>query len=617
MEKRQGRMVAAPCYPAVTSLRHGAVTLIGHTSGLCVCRRCPPATAGLPFSPLPAPMKTLHLKPLLLCLALALPTAVYADERESLETLRATTINLIKALVQQGVLTQDKADEILRQATANAAAVTFGAPAAASTDAGSADENKQSAKSVRVPYVPEFVKRDLKEQIKSELLAQAKNERWIEQTRLPDWLSRFTFSGDMTLRFEQDLFRPACPTGTTAGTDTTSCNVDAATYQANVAGSTINNTTVNRQLTRLRATEGAEIGINTHTNAEFRLSTGAAGNPVTNFQTLGSNFSRPTIGVDRASIRYEPVSWLRLQGGRFSNPFFGSDLLWYDRLGFDGAYASAMPQLTPSLGLFATLGAFPLQDLEPNPTTDVKSKWLYGSQLGGKWTLADKSSLKVGLGYYDFVHVEGVPNDNSGVSVLNSNSAPLTFQKGNTQFALNQLSGSASAPFGLASRFRELNLTTQADLASFDPVHVTLLVDVAKNLGFDANEINARTGGAALSAAAGTTVYGVQDPKYGGLLRPRVNAFGTRLTVGKPMIRERGDWLGYIGYKYVERDAVLDAFNDPDFHLGGTDAKGWLAGASIGLDHDTWLSVKYLSTQAIDGLPLSIDVMQLDFNVRF
>lgn len=44
----------------------------------------------------------------------------YADERETLEELRATTINLIDLLVQEGVLPKNKADAIVKQATAQA-----------------------------------------------------------------------------------------------------------------------------------------------------------------------------------------------------------------------------------------------------------------------------------------------------------------------------------------------------------------------------------------------------------------------------------------------------------------------------------------------------------------
>ncbi len=558
-------------------------------------------------------MNTPSLKPIVLCLALALPLSTFADERESLESLRATTLNLIQALVQQGVLSKEKAEEIVRQASTPAAATgagaaTAGDAAATGGVAGAAAAGKELPKSVRVPYVPEFVKRELKDQVKAELLAQAKAERWIDATRLPEWLDRFSFSGDLTLRFEDDTFRPPCDTS--ASTSSTSCNVPAVLYNQ-LVGTNLNNTTANRQLLRLRATEGAEIRINEHTLAEFRLSTGSLSNPVTNFQTLGASFSRPAIGLNQASIRYEPVDWLRLQGGRFSNPFLGTDLLWYDRLGFDGVYVQGHPSLGEQLELFGTLGAFPLQDFEPSATSSVKSKWLYGSQLGGRWKIADATALKFGLGYYDFTHVEGVANDATGNNNLNGNSAPQFTQKGNTLMNINQLNTGAPV-YALASKFRELDLTTQLDLAQFDPVHVLWTVDMARNLRFDANEINARAGGgsAALPVA-------VSDLKYGGLIRPRVNAWGTRLTVGSPLIHRAGEWQGYLGYKYVERDAVLDAFNDPDFHLGGTDAKGWLAGGSLGIDRETWLTLKYFSAQAIDGLPLSIDVLQADFNTRF
>lgn len=42
--------------------------------------------------------------------------AVQAGEREELETLRQTTLNLIQVLVQQGVLTAEKADQLVKQA---------------------------------------------------------------------------------------------------------------------------------------------------------------------------------------------------------------------------------------------------------------------------------------------------------------------------------------------------------------------------------------------------------------------------------------------------------------------------------------------------------------------
>ena len=50
-----------------------------------------------------------------LCLTAAMP-ALGADQAEELRSLRDTTIALINSLVQQGVLSREKADQLIRQA---------------------------------------------------------------------------------------------------------------------------------------------------------------------------------------------------------------------------------------------------------------------------------------------------------------------------------------------------------------------------------------------------------------------------------------------------------------------------------------------------------------------
>jgi hypothetical protein len=72
-----------------------------------------------------------------------------------------------------------------------------------------------------------------------------------------------------------------------------------------------------------------------------------------------------------------------------------------------------------------------------------------------------------------------------------------------------------------------------------------------------------------------------------------------------------------FGYRYVERDAVLDAFTDSDFHLGGTDAKGYYIGADYAFTPRVFARLRYLSANEIDGAPLGIDVVQLDLNAAF
>jgi hypothetical protein len=103
-----------------------------------------------------------------------------------------------------------------------------------------------------------------------------------------------------------------------------------------------------------------------------------------------------------------------------------------------------------------------------------------------------------------------------------------------------------------------------------------------------------------------------------------IDGYQVGVSVGHPVIQDFGQWKIYLYYKFLGADAVVDAYTDTDFHLGGTDAKGWIFGADFGLTKNTWLSTRWLTADEIHGnqgdqfgLPLAIDVLQVDLNVRF
>ena len=78
--------------------------------------------------------------------------AYAADERQSLEELRNTVVNLLQALVDQGVISREKAQQMVKAAQDKAAA---DAAAVAKSDEGA----------VRVPYVPQIVKDEIAKQV--------------------------------------------------------------------------------------------------------------------------------------------------------------------------------------------------------------------------------------------------------------------------------------------------------------------------------------------------------------------------------------------------------------------------------------------------------------------
>src|SRR5260221_13635126 len=102
-----------------------------------------------------------------------------ADDIAKLRKLRDTTINLVNALVEQGVLTRAKADALIAQAQQAAAkpaaaAAPPGAPAgaAAPSERTLPTETPVAPGVVRVPYVPESVKEEIGKEVKQEINTQ-------------------------------------------------------------------------------------------------------------------------------------------------------------------------------------------------------------------------------------------------------------------------------------------------------------------------------------------------------------------------------------------------------------------------------------------------------------
>jgi hypothetical protein len=491
-----------------------------------------------------------------------------ADERQELEALRATTRKLIELLVSEGVLTQEKANALLRQA-----------------ESAAPPPGEKPAPAVRVPYVPDVVKERIKDELREEVVTRAKEERWTDPGRLPLWADRLVLEGDVRFRVQQDLLDGA--------------NAPAAFFQA--LGQNISNTTEDRTRLRVRARLGLHASIADGVRAGIGFATGATGStggPNSTNNTLGDFFNRQTAGFDFAYVRLQPIdqNWFTFTGGRFANPFFSTDLLWAPDLRFDGLAVAFTPILGETLKPFLTLGAFPLREFEPVPESNPtrRNKWLYGAQAGLDYGIAEGRLLRLGAAYYDYRNIEGIPNTDPFFPNQYDWSAPQFRQKGNTLFPIN-LAGDP-ALFGLASQFRVVNLTGELGLPYDGLRRLTFTVDWAKNVGFDAAEIAARTGGT---------------------LEPRAVALHARVEFGYRLIEHWGEWFVFGGYKRIERDSVLDAFNDGDFNLGGTNAKGWYLGGGWGLGRNAWLGFKYATANPIDGPPLAIDVLQVDLNARF
>ena len=560
-------------------------------------------------------LKPMVVKPIVLaiatmCLGLTV-NAAHAGERESLEQLRSTTVSLVNLLVQEGVLSKAKAEDLLRQATQDAAKAR---EKDALAEAEKAQANPQDAgvekaideKMVRVQYVPDIVKKEIKDEIKKEVMTKL-NYKAGERLGVPDWIDRLQWEGDLRLRYQGDRFAEG--------------NSEAYDFN-NLNGTTVTNTKEDQDRMRIRARLGVKVKVNDWMTAGVGLTTGSANDPISPNQTQGTKDAKYNFGLDRAYLKAEVKPWLNVVGGRFANPWLSTDLVWDPDLAFDGVAASFTPKITDNWSSFVTLGAFPLEQTEVtsgSPSANkAQSKWMYGSQVGIKWTSPNLSTVKLGLALYDFSHVEGMIND-TNFSTAYDGTSPTFKTKGNSYFNINEslACNSQSAnprcgdKYALSSKFREVNLTGQIDIATFNPVHVILTGDYVRNIGFDEQEIATRTG--------------LPASRTGGIGK-QVNGYQVKLAVGMPNTYKANEWQAFAAYKYLEADAVLDSYTDSDFHLGGTNAKGWIVGASYGIDKNTWLSARWFSADEISPrlngsgvaiAPLNIDVLMLDLNAKF
>lgn len=553
-------------------------------------------------------------------ITLVLAAPACADERESLEALRQTTMNLIEALVEQGVFSREKAAAMVKAAEQKAAAAAK-------------EQVKASAGKVRVQYVPEVVKTEIREQLKQEIVAQAKNERWAEPNAIPDWVDNLKWEGDLRVRYQVDKFdkNNATPTNfafesfndlvASLGSITAAGAEFGQTRAADLAavnslGKPTANTQENRERLRVRARLGMLAKISDEWSAGIRLATGSTTDRVSTNQTLGQDFNKYSLLVDRAFVKYDPTDWFSVTGGRIPNPWFSTDLVWDEDLNFEGAAATFKPTFgNGAIKPFLTFGAFPLKE-ENQPVS--QGRWMQGFQGGAQWDFSSNTRLKFGMAWYGFRDFEGRVEDPGSLDVAGATFKPAAAnygqyeysrnlrQKGNTLFRTNALGDTGTTSYwGLASRFHPINLTASLDLAQFDPVHVVLTGDWVKNTAFNRAEIASRTQGRIV----------LTDGKNHG--------YQYKMTVGMARVKNPRDWQVSAAYRYLGSDAVVDAFTDSDFGLGGTNMKGYTLGVQYGVDRNATLGVRWISADQIDSFTLnpahkfSVDGLQVDVNVRF
>lgn len=582
-----------------------------------------------------------RLKPALLACVVATsfsPAAALAQQVDSNK--------LLEIMVRKGLVTREEADAMIAEASTNAPAqVAARAPIPA---------GGRSADGVlTVPYVPQVVRDQIKEELRTELGQQAAAQGWARPGETPEWTRRISLYGDVRVRGEGRFFSdPVLDSNRTLiggnydqfpdwGLINGGNPWNSNRNSAGAVNPPYINSTEDRRRFRLRARLGLKAQVTDWISADIRLATGADHGAVSTNQTLGADGTgKYQIWLDRASLRLTPVSGVAIDFGRFANPFWTSDLVYDNDMNFDGVAISGSGELTSGLRAFGTAGAFPVFNTSMNfGSRDVGAfastdKYLYGVQAGLEFSPVERLSLKGAVAYFHYDGAEGRFSSQCGFlqeSCDTDETRPAFQQYGNTMRALRNFKEDPSLPpgttatpqyFGLASKFRILTYRGQAEYRFGQTTGVRLEGEYAVNLDYDRSDLAAiavNNFAPDIRYSNGTEVKGgYRGSGYGWQGRLTFGVLDLGLGFGQPnWSAKAGDWSAHIGYRRLGSDAVIDGFADSDFGLGGTNVKGWFAGANYGIAKNSFIGLRWMSADEIAGQPLSVDRAFIDLSTKF
>ena len=522
------------------------------------------------------------------------PAPSPTSEQSVLE-LRNTVVNILQGLVQRGVLTQQDAQTIVADAQKRAATEIADLKARETPD-----EN-----AVRVTYVPEIVKDEIRAAVREDVqgavvddvVERAKKEGWGVPGALPAWVRNLDVDTRLRVRAEGDYFDAQNAQNVYLDFNA----VNSAGGIGKAGANALLNTAEERGRLRGRLRVDVNAKVSDHLTARLSFATGNMNDPVSMNQTFANYGRRLNFAVQNAAIDWKFDNERATRGidflaGRFDNPFLSTQMLWDEDLSFEGVATKVAFDLFRRRdagvqpGLSFLVGAFPLEEV----ALAADDKWLYAGQIGLEIPFGERSRFRLGAAHYQFRNLVGLRN--APDSKLKDYTAPALLGRGNTLFDIRNDTDPTTNLFALASDFRITDFTAQLDLAVFGANRLRVTADVLENKGFNAAQVALRVGS---------------------LVEPRTKGRALELSIGREAVRQRGDWRVFATHRHLERDAVLDVFTDSDFGLGGTDTEGYILGFDIGVSKNAWLTTKWLSSNEIDGPPLSIDVLQLDLNTRF
>jgi len=308
---------------------------------------------------------------------------------------------------------------------------------------------------------------------------------------------------------------------------------------------------------RIRLRFNAEAQLNDQFKGGFSLASGDLNNPISTNETLGQYTTRKPMEIDRAYATYNP-DWFRpltVTGGKFTYPWFNTELVWDKDLNPEGAGETlAFNVATPVFKRLSLVGfQLPLAESKRTVPTNEStySTMVYGEQLQTYWQLGSRTKLSAYTSFYDWRNADSIAlavatanstSPDNGLLALNSNSLQNSIA---TVTVTNTSTGGKTITSSqFASKFGILDSLAQVDVQTpTERWPLTFIGDFAQNTRPCENMRN-------IPAAA---VFSAPcDPHAR-------QAYWLEAAVGR--IDRKGGWQFNYTRFVIEREAIIGAFN--------------------------------------------------------
>ncbi|GAC1703389.1 MAG: hypothetical protein NVS9B4_11450 [Candidatus Acidiferrum sp.] len=360
-----------------------------------------------------------------------------------------------------------------------------------------------------------------------------------------------------------------------------------------IFGGPVNQSQVrNRERYRLRFNVNAKL--NDDISGGFSSATGDLNDPISTNQTTNQFYTRKAFAIDRAFINYTPHQFkpLTLTGGKFAYSWYNTELTWDKDINPEGLAQTVAWNFenAPVLKRLALVGfELPFAEVAGVSLTDrsIVQSAVYGGQVQTLWQLAGWLKFSGYAGFYNYHNADPIAlalatanlsnpqTPNSGLLKLNQSSVQnsITTIAKTTIVTANTGPGNTPTPlptgftavqsaqfaskFGLFDTIARFDIKT---LATRWPIAV--IGDYVQNTRACANVGNILVAPANTATATFKAVNSLSGTAITACDPHQRRGYWLESRFGRA--QERGDWQFAYTRVFIEREAVMGAFNASD-----------------------------------------------------